>query len=237
MTQSLLTQPYQRGSPKLHEKSIRCRLIDLGLIDYGASFSLQKELLASIKNKTSLDALIFCEHPHTFTLGRLSKKDNILCGEEGIKKRGISVNRVDRGGEVTYHGPGQLVVYPIFNLSHYKKDLKFYLDTLENVIIATLLKCNVHAEKRPSFRGAWIDGKKIASIGIAVHHWITCHGLALNVNTDLSYFSMIRPCGLDITMTSIESVLGNTNDISKVKQVMLDNFVKSFNLEIMEGGK
>ncbi|MFC1594431.1 lipoyl(octanoyl) transferase LipB [Candidatus Omnitrophota bacterium] len=237
MIQSLLTQPYQRGSSKLRGNHIPCKVIDLGFIDYLASLEIQQNTLKHIKHKESVDSLFFCEHPSTITVGRTAKKDSVLIPETELRRSDIRKYDVDRGGDVTYHGPGQLVVYPVFDLSNYKKDLRWYLNNLEDVIIEVLGFFGIGGVREESLRGVWVSGKKIASIGIAVRNWITYHGLALNVAADLRYFSYIKPCGLDVTMTSMEQLIKRKIDTTLIKQVFIDVLAKKFNLSIIREGR
>jgi lipoate-protein ligase B len=154
-----------------------------------------------------------------------------------MRRLGIDFYAVDRGGDITYHGPGQLVVYPIFDLSRYKKDLKYFLNQLEETIIRFLRIYNIGAKRKSGFTGVWIGDKKIASIGIAVKKWITYHGMAININPDLRYFSFIRPCGLDIKMTSVSQVLNHEIEIDReLKQNLINKFKEVFPIVISQGG-
>ncbi|MBM3252588.1 MAG: lipoyl(octanoyl) transferase LipB, partial [Candidatus Omnitrophica bacterium] len=185
----------------------------------------------------SLDTIILCQHRNTFTQGRSSKNNNILISQLEIERLGIDFYAVDRGGDITYHGPGQLVVYPIFDLARYKKDLKYFLTQLEDIIIRFLRMYNISCERKCGFTGVWVGDKKIASIGIAVKKWIAYHGIAININPDLRYFSYIKPCGLDIKMTSAAEVLNREIRIDQgLKQNLLDKFKEVFPINFIERG-
>ena len=217
----------QRGASNL------CRLVELGLVDYSFAYEFQKESLNKIRHSGGPDTLIFCQHPHTITQGRTSKKENILVSQSKLQQKEIKLYEIDRGGDVTYHGPGQLVVYPILDLEHFKKDLKYFLRSLEEVIIRFLRLYNISAERRCGYTGVWVDGEKIASIGIAVKKWIAYHGIAININPDLKYFSFIRPCGLDVEMTSISKIFNRKINIDEQSKLNLsDKFKEVFNMEI-----
>ncbi|MBI3018608.1 MAG: lipoyl(octanoyl) transferase LipB [Deltaproteobacteria bacterium] len=173
-------------------------VLDLEVKDYQEVWQLQKELVAHrIENKIP-DTLLLVEHPHVITKGRRSKASDVVNPK-------VPVFEVERGGEVTYHGPGQLVCYPIFYLGHHA-GVKQYMRSLEEVVIQTLEHFDIRGERKEGCTGVWVENKKIASLGVAVKKWVTYHGLALNVNTDLSYFQMINPCGLDCSvMTSMQA--------------------------------
>jgi lipoate-protein ligase B len=198
---------------------------------------LQKQVLDKIRYRDEPHALILCEHPHTITQGRMTKESDLLVSPLKLKQLGVSNYAVERGGRITYHGPGQLVAYPVFDLNKFKKDLKFFLWSLEEVIINFLNNFNLEGERKPGYTGVWIKGRKIASIGIAVKRWITFHGLAINLNTDLEYFSFVRPCGLDIQMTSLSRFLCREIVIdNQLKGKLIDEFKKVFALETIKGG-
>ncbi|MCX5713336.1 MAG: lipoyl(octanoyl) transferase LipB [Candidatus Omnitrophica bacterium] len=202
-----------------------CEVFDLGLTDYENSWQFQKEILLKVKSGLYPFALIFCRHYPVITLGRLAKKDNILVTDDELKTKGIKVLEIERGGEVTYHGPGQLTVYPIFNFKYLKKDIHWFLRELERTIILSLADFGLRARQRPGLTGVWMDEGKIASIGIAVKSWISFHGLSINIkDNDLDNFRLIRPCGMDIKMVSMENAAGKTIQINDVKEALLDKF-------------
>jgi lipoyl(octanoyl) transferase len=197
---------------------------DLARLDYLAALEMQEKLVDLKQRESSPDILLFVEHPHVYTTGRSGKESNLLAPRE------IPVHRPSRGGDVTYHGPGQLVVYPIIDLrSKLRRDVHRYLRNLESAAIRTLNDFGLAGTRRPPFTGIWIGSKKIAAIGIAVRRSITFHGLALNVNTDLSYFSRIIPCGLSwAEVTSMARELGKAQSAERVKDRLLHHFTEIF---------
>ena len=197
---------------------------DLGRIDYSATLAFQERIVERKQREASADVLLFVEHPHIYTLGRGGKETNVLAPEN------VPIYRTSRGGDVTYHGPGQMVVYPIIDLrSKLRKEVHRYLRNLEMSAIRTLNDFGLDGIRRPPYTGIWIANRKIAAIGIAVRRGITFHGLALNVNTDLSYFKRIVPCGLSwADVTSMASELGAEQDQSKVRSGFLHHFAELF---------
>jgi lipoyl(octanoyl) transferase len=170
--------------------------LDLGKADYKEVWDLQKKIhLYKQKNKLD-DVIITVEHEPVYTLGKTGDRDHILITDEEMKHRGISYYEIDRGGDITYHGPGQLVVYPIFDLNNYYKDTHRFLRDLEEVVIQTLKEYKIDSHRIEEYTGVWVGEEKICAIGIKVSRWITMHGLALNVNNNLSYFNKIIPCGI-----------------------------------------
>ncbi len=205
---------------------------DLGRLDYLAALALQERLVAVKQREPSPDFLIFVEHPHVYTLGRGGKESNVLAPED------VPVYRTSRGGDVTYHGPGQLVVYPIIDLrSKLRKDVHRYLRNLEMTAMRTLEHFGLAGTRRPPYTGIWIGDRKIAAIGVAVRRCITYHGLALNVNTDLSYFQRIVPCGLAwAEVTSMATEPGAQPDQREVRDRFLHHFAELFGYsDIQEG--
>ncbi len=197
-------------------------LIDLETKDYLETLNLQYQLIEKrIKNQIS-DTLILVEHPHVLTLGRKANPENII-------DKTINTYNVERGGDVTYHGPGQIVGYPIIDYSN-KKDIGKFLRDLEEVIIQSLKIYNIDAIRKDKHTGVWIDNdKKIASIGISFKNWVSYHGFALNISTDLDYFYKINPCGLDSSvMTSLEKVIDSKIDLNELKNEIYNNFLKIF---------
>jgi len=197
---------------------------DLGSLDYQVALTLQENLVESKQRESADDILLFVEHPHVYTLGRGGKESNVLAPKE------VPVHRTSRGGDVTYHGPGQLVVYPIVDLrSKLRKDVHRYVRNLELSAIHTLEEFGLSATRRSPYTGIWIDDRKIAAIGVAVRRGITYHGLALNVNTDLSYFQRIVPCGLTwAEVTSMQKELGVEQGVSNVQQRFVHHFAEIF---------
>jgi lipoate-protein ligase B len=184
-------------------------ILDLGLIDYGKAWDLQHDLWARRVKGELPDLLLFLEHPHVITLGRRGNRSYLIASEEELEAMGISVYHVERGGDITYHGPGQLVVYPIFNLKEYGYRVIRYIDQLEEIILCVLKDFGIDGRKDSLNRGIWVNGEKIASIGVTIKRWVSFHGFSLNYETDLKYFDLIHPCGLlGKKMTSMEKVLG-----------------------------
>lgn len=204
---------------------MRLEIFDLGLADYQKVWDLQKEVFLRLKNGGLNKALILCRHSPVITLGRGADRKNILVSVEELKKRGIQIYEIERGGDVTYHGPGQLTAYPLFNLAYFKKDIRLFLRNLEDITVNLLSDFGIKAEGKSGLTGVWVEDKKIASIGIAIRNWITFHGLSINIKKDdLENFKLIRPCGLDIQMTSLETVLGRAVDIEAIKEVLIARF-------------
>ena len=203
---------------------------DLGQLDYPAALALQERIVELKQREYSADVILFVEHPHVYTLGRGGKASNVLFPQE------VPVMRTNRGGDVTYHGPGQLVVYPLIDLrSKLRKDVHRYLRNLELSAIHTLKDFGLEGTRRPAYTGIWIGDRKIAAIGIAVRRCITFHGLALNVNTDLSYFNRIIPCGLSWAgVTSMARELGAEQNLVEVRDHFLNHFVKLFGYSQIE---
>ena len=181
-------------------------VVDLGLVAYDEALAFQRDVAAArIDGRIPEDVLILCEHPAVVTMGRSAKAANLLLSEGALTARGISLRDVERGGDVTLHAPGQLVGYPIIDLTRHKQDLHWYLRTLEQVMIDALGACGVTAGRRKGLTGVWVDDRKIASIGVHARAWVTWHGFALNVTTDLSLFDVMVPCGIGgVVMTSCE---------------------------------
>jgi lipoate-protein ligase B len=171
-------------------------VLDLGLCPYGKAWEIQKQLHSERLTGKIPDTLILVEHPHVYTLGKNADARHLIASQEFLKSRGIEVFQVDRGGDITYHGPGQLVGYPIFDLREYEKSIAWYVHTVEEVLIRMLAKFAIKAERVAGLTGIWIGDRKIAAIGMRVSRWVTMHGFALNVTTDLSLYNGIVPCGL-----------------------------------------
>lgn len=208
-----------------------CLLRELGRIDYAQALALQQELVAQRKQGTNGDQLLLLEHPHVITLGRNGHLENLLAGDEVLDRAGISFYPTDRGGDVTYHGPGQLVGYPILDLREWKRDVVGYVRAIEQVLIDTLADFGITAGRIPKLTGVWVDGRKIAAIGIHISRWVTSHGFALNVNTDLSYFQYIVPCGLTKPVTSMAH-MGAAADLPEVSRSLAAHFGRVFDCEM-----
>ncbi len=202
---------------------------DLDFIDYQEAWDLQKEILNLRVDEKVNDVLFLLEHPHTYTLGKVADKKNLIGSENYLHENKISVFDIDRGGDITYHGPGQIVGYPIIDLKKWRQDTHKYLRSLEEVIIKTCAEYGLKGIRDPKYTGVWIEDRKIAAIGIKVSRWVTMHGFAFNVNTDLDFFSGIIPCGItDKGVTSLKNELGKTIDISEVKGKLGNNFKEIF---------
>ena len=226
---------------------------DLGLIDYAKAWDLQKEFFqASIARKTANrdlppdqqlateDQLLFCEHPHVYTLGKSGDASHLLMNEQGLREAGVQFYPIDRGGDITYHGPGQIVAYPIFDLDHYFTDVHRFLRTLEEAVIGTLEAYKIKAGRIDGLTGVWLDGddpakaRKICAFGIKASRWVTMHGLAFNVNNDLSYFDHIIPCGIaDKGVTCMAKELGGQLDIEEVKDRLKLELADLFDVELV----
>lgn len=213
-----------------------CVLYQLGLIDYGEAYNIQKRLWSQKINGQAADALLLLEHPPTFTIGKSGKLENLLASKEELAKEGISLFFTGRGGDITYHGPGQLVVYPIIDLKNRGKDIHRYVHDLEEVVIRTLADLSIEAQRDERNVGVWVGNDKIAAIGVSVRRWVTMHGLALNVNPILEHFSFIRPCGLlDGGITSIAHILSRDLPMEVVIQGLVAHFSEVFNAHIEAG--
>ena len=221
---------------------------DLGIIDYKEAWDYQEKLFNEIialkldgKNNSAPSNfkyqhhLLFCEHPHVFTLGKNGAQSNLLVSEELLRKIGATFYKINRGGDITYHGPGQIVGYPIFDLEAMKLGIKEYINMLEESIINTLAEYGIKAGRLAGATGVWLDAiseanaRKICAIGVRVSRYVTMHGFALNVNTNLDYFQYINPCGfIDKGVTSIEKELGCKQDFEETKKCLLKNIKKVF---------
>ncbi len=204
---------------------------------YELALALQKRLEAERKAGLISDQLLLIEHPHVITLGRNGHEAHLLAGEELLNRAGISLFRTDRGGDITYHGPGQLVGYPILDLREWKRDVGAYMRGLEQVLIDTLAEFGIAAGRIPKLTGVWVGERKIAAIGVHISRWVTSHGFALNVTTDLSYFQYIVPCGLTKPVTSMAQLLpdGPALDLAAVGRVLVSHFGRVFECEMLAG--
>jgi lipoyl(octanoyl) transferase len=188
--------------------------------------------VAERKQGLIADQLVLLEHPHVITMGRNGRAENVLAGGDVLDRAGISYFPTNRGGDVTYHGPGQLVGYPILDLREWKRDVVGYVRAIEQVIIDTLGDFGIEAERVPKLTGVWVDGRKIAAIGVHISRWVTSHGFALNVSTDLSYFQYIVPCGLTKPVTSMAQ-LGRRAGLDEVSRALVAHFGRIFDCEML----
>jgi len=207
-------------------------ILDLGLTDYELAYGAQKELVTRRRLGEVGDSLILAEHNAVFTIGRAGKMEHLLEDEGALLEKGIKVLRVDRGGDITFHGPGQLVAYPIIDLRIHKQDLHKYLRDLEGLVINFLNGYAVSGERIEGRTGVWTLGRKIASIGIGAIDWVTYHGLSINLDCDLNFFSMIHPCGLKgVEMTSLKKVLGSNISMDEARERFISNFRETFGVK------
>jgi lipoyl(octanoyl) transferase len=178
---------------------------------YARALALQHELVERRKRGEIPDQLLIVEHPHVVTMGRNGHMENLLASPEILERSGIELHYTDRGGDVTYHGPGQIVGYPIFDLREWKRDVVAYLRALEQVLIEALAEFGIHGGRQPGATGVWVEGAKVAAIGVHISRWVTSHGFALNLDTDLDYFKYIVPCGLTQPVTSLRGLGSNAS--------------------------
>ncbi len=207
----------------------------LGLVEYGAALEVQRETELAVKNGSQPDTLLLLEHPHTLTVGRRGDAGGILMSRELLTARGVTVFETNRGGKITYHGLGQLVGYPIINLSPDREDVHKYVRDLEEVLIRALADFDIEAFRLEGLTGVHTSRGKVAAIGVHIARWVTTHGFALNVNTDLSYFNLIIACDGE-QVTSMEDLLGGEVDMSEVEQSIIRRFAEVFDFEV-EAGK
>ena len=229
---------------------------NLGRITYKEAWDYQTKLFtdsveAKLENRRKEVAgkpqeitnnyFLFCEHNHVYTLGKSGDQNNLFLDEENLKSKGIEYFKTNRGGDITYHGPGQVVGYPILDLDHFVTDIHLYMRNLEEVIIKTLADYNIEAGRIPKLTGVWIDNikmenpRKICAMGVKMSRWVTMHGFALNVNTDLNYFNNMNPCGItDKAVTSIQKELNREIDMQEVEKNILKHFVDIFEIESFE---
>ena len=205
-----------------------CLVIDSGLASYREAFAFQKREVERVQSGGD-EVLILLEHPHVITLGRNATREALVAGDTEIARRGVEVIDTDRGGDVTYHGPGQLVGYPILALEPGRRDIRRYVHDLEEVLMRSLAGFGIESQRHPVHRGVWAGDKKIASLGIRISRWVTCHGFALNVDTDLGYYSLINPCGIaGCEMTSMAIELGGEVAMGEVKSTIISQFASVF---------
>jgi len=222
--------PAEAGSSTL-KRAPRCEWRDLGRLDYAKAFEIQRGLVERRKHGEIADQFLMVEHPHTITLGRNGHLENLLAHEDVLARAGVALHHTDCGGDITYHGPGQIVGYPIVDLREWKRDVGAYVRAIEQVIIDALADFGIAGERVPPMTGAWVAGAKIAAIGVHISRWVTSHGFALNVTTDLSYFQYIVPCGLAKPVTSTAS-LGVRAPREDVIGRLVEHFGRVFDREM-----
>jgi len=223
---------------------------DLGLIDYKEAWDYQEKLFQKIievksrnrkegTNMATQSYLLFCEHPHVYTLGKSGDKKNLLVNKDYLKSRGATFYKINRGGDITYHGPGQIVGYPILDLDNFFTDIHKYLRFLEEAVIKTIAEYGLEGERSDGETGVWLDvgkptARKLCALGVRSSRWVTMHGFAFNVNTDLSYFGNIVPCGIvDKSVTSLQEELGYKLDIKEVKEKLKKQLVSIFEMNLI----
>ena len=229
------------------------KLIDLGLIDYKNAWDYQTGLfndilavktgnrnLPELLQKPTRNFLLFCEHPHVFTLGRTGDENNLLIKSEDLSSIEATFYHINRGGDITYHGPGQLVVYPVVDLENFFTDIHRYMRLLEESVIQTLNEFGIASGRIPGLTGVWLEpevpgrARKICALGVKTSRWVTLHGLALNINTDLTYFDYIIPCGIEDKMvTSLKKETGKTQDMNKVKEILKQKMISLFEMSLV----
>lgn len=205
------------------------RVLDLETVAYGEALRLQHRIVEQRRRNQTPDTLVLVEHPPVVTVGRGDRGAGLLCTEEELARRGIELFEVERGGQTTYHGPGQLVCYPVLDLTALKRDLHWFLRSLEQVVIGAMGPFGLAASRRQGLTGVWLPQGKLCAIGVAVRHWITFHGLALNVSNDLAPFALIDPCGLaEQGVTSMAAALGRIVPTGEVRGAMVRSFAEVF---------
>jgi lipoyl(octanoyl) transferase len=230
------------------EKKPIVRFEDLGIKDYQEVWDYQEKLFAETialkikrRNGTSTEEtknhLLFCEHPHVFTLGKSGSLDNLLLNETGLEENEAQFYKINRGGDITYHGPGQLVAYPILDLDYFFTDIHKYMRCLEEAVIRTLAKYRIKGERSDGFTGVWLDvnspnARKICAMGVKSSRWVTMHGIGFNINSNLSYFSHIVPCGIDDkAVTSLQKELNHEIDMDELKGILKNELAEVFGFE------
>ena len=214
---------------------MQINVVNLGLIPYGEALDIQYKLLEKRKNGEIENTLLLLEHPPVLTLGTRGEYNNIYLPTEELKRQGVEIFEVNRGGDVTYHGPGQIVGYPIFDLKDFGKDTRAFIQKIEQSIINLLQKeygIDAYGET-DKYTGVWVNDKKITAIGIAIRKWITMHGFAFNVNTNLEHFKWINPCGLSKGVTSVEELIGKKEDMSLAFEKVEHYFAKEFEANVV----
>jgi lipoyl(octanoyl) transferase len=210
-------------------------IIDLGRQPYRPVWDFQRELQKERIDQLISDTLIFVEHDPVYTIGKSGSDLHVIANNDFLQAHGIEVVQVDRGGDVTYHGPGQLVGYPIFNLQQHKQSVSWYMRSLEEVFINVLSHFNIQGQRSEGYTGVWVKGEKITALGVRISRWVTMHGFAFNVNTNLSHFGGIIPCGIfHHGVTSLQKILGHSVEMAEVKQIVIEAFRNVFDFSEVE---
>jgi lipoate-protein ligase B len=211
-----------------------CHIEHLGLVPYADALDAQQDRVRARKAGEIPDTLLLLEHPHVYTLGRSARRENLLFSPANLKEIGAEVYETDRGGDVTYHGPGQIVGYPILDLRQHRRDVAWYMRSLEEVLIRAAGDYGIRAERVAGAAGVFVGNDKLAAMGVHISRWVTSHGFAFNVNTDLRYFEWIIPCGLrDKGVTSLAKLMGHTVPFSEVEERVAARFAEVFQLEVI----
>jgi lipoyl(octanoyl) transferase len=223
----------------LTSSSKDCWLIDLGLIAYAPACELQQRAVAARKCGAIPDILFLCEHPHVITLGRNGKPENLRANQRVLQQMNVEFHPTDRGGDITYHGPGQIIGYPILDLTAHRRDVRWYVQLLEETMIRATQDFGIEAHRIEGLHGIWLDTnsgpEKLAALGVHLSRWVTSHGFAYNVSTDLRYFDLIVPCGItDKRATSLERALGREVDKAQVAAGLARHFGEVFNRKIID---
>jgi lipoyl(octanoyl) transferase len=215
-----------------------CQVESFGVVDYADGLRLQRERVAARKTGAIPDSLLLLEHPHVYTLGRNAKRGNLLISAEQLAARGAQLFEIDRGGDVTYHGPGQWVGYPILDLAQHRRDIAWYMRSLEEVLIGVAGEYGIEAGRLAGAPGVWVGNEKLAAMGVHISRWVTSHGFAFNVNTDLRYFDWIVPCGLrDKGVTSLQKLMDRRVEMEEVAEKIVRHFGRVFGLEMVRVGE
>jgi lipoyl(octanoyl) transferase len=215
-----------------------CVVEQLGRMEYAAALELQRQRISQRKAREIPDTLLLVEHPHVYTLGRNACGENLLVPRERLLALGAEVFETDRGGDVTYHGPGQLVGYPILDLTQHRRDISWYMRSLEEIFLGVAGDFGIQARRLEGSPGVWVGDEKLVAMGVHISRWVTSHGFAFNVSTHLGYFDHIVPCGIrDKGVTSLEKLLGRPVDIEMAAEHVVDHFGKVFGLEMHENRK
>lgn len=220
-------------------KAKTCWVVDAGLIRYAAACELQRRLVDARKAAAIPDVLLFCEHPHVITLGRNGKREHLLAGNRLLAQMNVEFHPADRGGDITYHGPGQVVGYPIFDLTEHRRDVRWYVEQLEETMIRASADYGVRANRVDGRHGIWVETsageEKLGAIGVHLSRWVTSHGFAYNVSTDLRFFDLIVPCGIaGRRATSLERLLGRAVNATEARERLTSHFGEVFQRELIE---
>ena len=223
-----------------------CWIVDLGLIGFEEAYALQRRIVAARKAEAIGDVLLLCEHPHVITLGRSGKRENLLASDRVLAQKGVEFHATNRGGDITYHGPGQVVGYPVIQLGAIRRDVVWYVRMLEEVMIRACADFGIEAQRESGKTGVWVGGgvrnavqaEKIGAIGVHISRWVTSHGFAFNVSTDLRYFDLIVPCGIaGRTATSLEKILSRTVKRNEAAPKLVEHFGEAFGLGMKPGSR